>query len=484
MTTLNLFEQIALEQANKDNQNLMMLPSLFWPNHHDSFKHKYLDSKFKILNQRYFGSDDYKLHILKTPLLKLEGHANFSKAEKWEILKKEPLSILQFKLDECSKTMIDYALEQRPELLSIIDSSVQTEERIRQALKANGLVLGVTKEEFKTYKNCKMAVAQSIYAIKFVPHDLVDEHFIDAVINSNEWVLDLLPRSVAIQDKVQDHFYDINNVRAFDDYIEIFAIEGLSRNITAYLNSVIKNNLKGIVFKNLSSAFYISECFNRTLIEYMQANGPEIIFYFDIDQLHEIHIQHAIDLGVVFDKLPISVWKYIVQNLIQNKTEQLFHFPESLKGLISGSLNDVLNYCLESQKVKPELVIPNFLFGEVAYKDNIDENVIRFNKVRLICDMLVNGKVDDMDALLSINGTNATTYEIKLLADKVQNTKIGRLFESNPIWYPLLMAKNVENSVRFVQAFPTAYYEIDEEMLKNEDFINEVNKTNPEFFDF
>lgn len=482
--TNNLYERLLLEQISANPQNLMMLPSIFWSKHHDAFKHKYFDLKYDSMNHRYFGSEKFKENMLQVPLVKLISSADYSKAEKWELLKQNPLVLIHFNLDECSKGMIDYALEQKPSLIAILDAKVQTEERVRKALEQDGLVLGFILEEFKTYKHCKMAVKQNIYAIKYVPHDLLDDYFVSLIQASSEWVLDLLPSQFARKDEVQDHFYALDKLKAFDSYVEISATSNDQVDVYNYLQAVVDNDYKGFVFQKMSAAFYISEGFNVALSAYIKDFGPKIIYYFDLDQLNEIHIQNAIIQGEVFQKLPSSVWNSIFPKLIENKTEQLFYLPYYLKGLLKSVSTEVLEFYLRTVQEKPELVIPNFIFDETAYKGELDQKIIQYSPYRKVCEILVNGQIDDLSALESLNETNTTLFEIKMLENRIDSTKIGRLFKNNPIWYPLLAIKDVESSIIFAQAFPLDQKYVDEDVKKNEKFKNAILATNPEFFDF
>lgn len=480
----NLYESMLLEQISKNPQNLMMLPSMFWSKHHEAFKHKYFDLKFDSMNPRYFGSEEFKKNMLQVPLVKLKNYANFSKAEKWELLKQSPLTLMHFDLDECSKEMIDYVVDQKPEILAILDVKIQTEERVRKALSKEGLVLGFIADEFKTYKNCKIAVKQNIYAIKHVPSDLLDDFFVEQVKQSQEWVLDLLPKEFAVKDAIQDHFYSIDKLKAFDSYMEISAINNDQVDVYNYLNAVVENNYKGYVFQNMSASFYISSGFNYPLGQFMNDHGPEIIHFFDLDQLNEVHIEKAILQGEVFKNLPSSVWSSIFPQLINNKTEQLFYLPNNLKGLLKGVHAEVLSYFLDAIKEKPELVIPNYIFDEFAYKGELDQKIIEYSGFRKVCDILVNGEIDNISALEEINADNTTLFEIKILDGRIDATKIGKLFQNDPIWYPLLLIKTVENSIRFAKAFPTEQKYVDDAIKKDEEFIKEISSTNPEFFDY
>lgn len=484
MQTHNLYEQLLLQQIEKDPQNLMMLPSIFWSKHHDSFKHKYFDSTFQEMNPRYFSSEQFKKHIIATPFIKLKQLGNFTKAEKWELLKESPLSLMHFDLSECSDEMINYALGLKPELLGFIDQSVQTDERVRKALAKNGLVLAFVKDEFKNYRNCKLAVSQNTYAIKHVPPELLDEVFVDLIIHSKDWVLDILPRSFAIQNVLQKHFDSLDGLRSFDSYMEIHALSDNEEVVYSFLKAVIKNNLKGRVFQNLSASFYISAGFNNSLMQYMSDHGPEIMYCFDLEQLHEIHFGNAIQSGVIFKDLPASVWKYIFPSLMKNKTNQLFYLPETLQRLVGAMSAEVLEYCLAAKQENMNLVIPNFLFNETAYSGSVDEKIIEYSTHRKVCNILVNGRTDNVLDLETIDESNTTLFEIQLLADKVDPTLIKRLFDHNPIWYPLLAIKNVETSVKFAKAFPNAFFALDAEMLKDDAFIKAIKETNPEFFDF
>lgn len=482
--TNNLYERLLLEQISTNPQNLMMLPSIFWSKHHGAFKHKYFDRKFDVMNNRYFGSEEFKENMLQVPLVHLKSSADYSKAEKWELLKKSPLVLIQFDLDECSKNMIDYALEQKPELISMLNSKIQTEERVRKALEKNGLVLGFILEEYKTYKNCKIAVNQNIYAIKYVPEDLLDDYFVNLIKSSSEWVLDLLPSKFARNDELQDHFYKIDKLKAFNAYMEISATSNDQIDVYNYLKAVVENNYKGYVFQDMSASFYVSEGFNTALLAFMNDHGPEIIYYFDLDQLHEIHIQNAIIAGEVFKELPSSVWNSIFPKLIENKTEQLFYLPFRLKSLLNSVSVEVLNFYLQKVKEKPELIIPNFIFDEMAYKGELDQKIIQYSPYRKVCEILVNGQIDDLSALELINEENTTLYEIQLLENHIDSTKIGRLFKNNPIWYPLLAIKDVESSIRFAKAFPMLQKYVDEDVKKDDVLKKEILETNPEFFDF
>lgn len=482
--THNLYERLLLEQISTNQQNLMMLPSIFWSKHHNAFKHKYFDLKYDAMNHRYFGSEEFKENMLQVPLVKLRNTADYSKAEKWELLKRSPLVLMQFDLDECSNGMIDYALEQRPELISVLDAKVQTEDRVRKSLEKNGLVLGFISEKYKTYKNCKIAVNQNIYAIKYVPDDLLDDHFINVIKSSSEWILDLLPSQFAKKDEVQDHFYKIDKLKAFDSYMEISAINNDQIDVYNYLKAVVDNNYKGYVFQNMSASFYVSEGFNIALSVFISDHGPEIIYYFDLNQLNEIHIQNAVALGEVFKELPSSVWNSIFPSLIENKTEQLFYLPSNLKGLLKGLSSEVLDFYLEKAQEKPELVIPNFIFDELAYKGELDQKIIKYSPFRKTCEILVNGLIDDLSALESISEENTTLYEIQLLGSHIDSTKVGKLFKNNPIWYPLLAIKDVESSIRFAQAFPTEQKYVEQDMKMDESFKKAILATNPEFFDY
>jgi len=482
--THNSFEQLILLQIEKDPQNLMMLPSQFWPKHHEGLSHKFYDPKRDVMNHRYFASDVFKSNILKIPLTTYNLKAVFTKQEKWESLKSNPLAILQFDLEECSNVMIDYALNAEPRLLSVMDQSIQTEERVRSALNKDGLVLGFIKDEFKTYKNCKIAVKQNIYAIQYVPEDLLDEYFEDIVVASAEWLLKLLPRKFAIRDKIQDAYFEKDVVRSLVEYLEVYALEDDREVVYSYLNIIRKKDLDRDVFKTLTSSFYLSNGFNIPLIHFMLNDDVSIINFFDFEQLDQVHFKNAIQGGFLFDRLPTDVWKFILPSLVEFKTEQLFFLPESLKGMITPFHEEVLQYCLSKKKEGTEFSIPNFLFNEVAYKGTIDEKVIEYADLRVVCDVLINGKTKKVEDLEKINSNNSTIFEIKLLQEKVDQSIIENLFKKDPIWYPLLTNKTLENSVAFATTYPNAYYEINSETIKDEEFIKQVNITTPEFFDF
>lgn len=482
--THNSFEQLVLLQVEKNPQNLMMLPSQFWPKHHTGLSHKFYDPKRDLMNHRYFSSDAFKSNILQIPLTTYNLKAVFTKQEKWESLKLNPLTILQFDLEECSNVMVDYALNAEPRLLSVLDQAIQTEDRVRSALNKDGLVLGFIKDEFKTYKNCKIAVKQNIYAIQYVPEDLLDEYFEELVIASNEWLLTLLPRKFAIRDKIQDSYFEKDTIQAMVEYLEIYALENDQEAVYSYLSVIRKKDLDKDVFKNLTASMYLSNGFNIPLIHFMINEDVSIINLFDFEQLDQVHFKNAIQGGFLFDRLPTDVWKFILPSLVEFKTEQLFFLPESLKGMITPFHEEVLQYCLSKKKEGTEFSIPNFLFNEVAYKGTIDEKVIEYADLRVVCDVLINGKTKKVEDLEKINSNNSTIFEIKLLQEKVDQSIIENLFKKDPIWYPLLTNKTLENSVAFATTYPNAYYEINSETIKDEEFIKQVNITTPEFFDF
>lgn len=192
--------------------------------HEEYLSNPFYDPNTRAFNIYYLNSAEFVDQIKKNPLyLGYIPPEIFNENDIWDLIKANPISIINFDDSYIQPNMYATAVMLEPRLLGLLNESHQTADIVSEVIKKEPLALQYVRDDLKFFYICQKAVSLDWRAIEFVPSNIIDSKIIEiARQNEDAFLLDKVERN-----KLDADFYVEQLLR--------FPIEGATHVIAANL---------------------------------------------------------------------------------------------------------------------------------------------------------------------------------------------------------------------------------------------------------
>lgn len=437
---------------------------------------RFYDPAIQSFNIYYLKSPEFTNTINKNPLyLGFIPPQIYNENDIWDLIKANPLSIINFDESYIQPNMYATAVLLEPKLLGLLNERFQTIEIVTQVIKKEPLALQYVRDDLKYFYICQSAVSLDWRAIEFVPPNIVDSKLIEiAQQQEDAFLLDKVERS-----KLESDFYV--------DQLVKFPIDGATHIIAANLvNNAQRINELIYFIENLNAyapEYIFDNCDPKILLHHEKHNAlvalftqrPQWITYLKPHFISEDIFKIALENGI-YPKLDSLCWSGEMISLAFAIDKKAYmHLPyDRLKAVGATRISQTVNEAMLEGWIDK---LPKYFITDEVVNDQELRHALILSRAPFSYFLTQSHQID-WERVEHLDGSIA---EYRMLKQSVPTELADTFFEKNIESYIALADddKTLDRTSAFLSQYPNEIRSISKKILDNPVIMKQLIQDNP-----